>query len=333
MPQRAWPWAVIVATALMPMSSAYATSGNMEKNAIPLLPNAPATHIAQLPALSNTSPAPMTQVSVLHVNDNWLSDYFVHWFERVDAAQASQPHWVTPLATVTPRLEEEVRYDQFWQHQATGAWIHSFDGGKGLELIPTTTNEVILNAPAYQERGKIKPANGFADVPFLLLKQRLFSANAANGDYIVTAFLGVTAPTGGAAFTNNAWIITPTLAAGKGFGKIDVQGTFGAALPISHDDVIGKAITPNVAFQYHVTEYLWPELEVNDIYWSGGQRDGKNQILLTPGVVVGRFHFGGRLKGNCGVGYQFAVSPILTRKPVLTPTYDHAWVLTARLSF
>src|ERR1700733_10991340 len=70
-------------------------------------------------------------------------DYLDNWFARVDAAQASQPHWITPLATTTPRLEEEVRYDQFYQHLGNGASLVNFDGGKGLELIPTTTSEII----------------------------------------------------------------------------------------------------------------------------------------------------------------------------------------------
>ncbi|HEX2943327.1 MAG TPA: hypothetical protein VHO91_19900, partial [Rhodopila sp.] len=37
-----------------------------------------------------------------------IPDYFAHWFDRVRVAQASQPHWMTPLVTVTPRLEQEV---------------------------------------------------------------------------------------------------------------------------------------------------------------------------------------------------------------------------------
>src|SRR5438128_1107290 len=40
--------------------------------------------------------------------------YFANWFNRVDKIQAEQPHWITPLATTTPRLEEEFRYDQLW---------------------------------------------------------------------------------------------------------------------------------------------------------------------------------------------------------------------------
>ncbi len=40
-----------------------------------------------------------------------LSDYFANWENRVHYAQSTQPHWMTPLVTVTPRLEQEVRYD------------------------------------------------------------------------------------------------------------------------------------------------------------------------------------------------------------------------------
>src|SRR5438477_5012549 len=31
-----------------------------------------------------------------------------------NAAKESQPHWMTPVVTVTPRLEQEFRYDQFF---------------------------------------------------------------------------------------------------------------------------------------------------------------------------------------------------------------------------
>ena len=57
------------------------------------------------PSVSNPSPlSPVVQ-------------YFADWFPRVTRIQSEQPHWVTPLVTVTPRLEEEYRYDQLWQAQ------------------------------------------------------------------------------------------------------------------------------------------------------------------------------------------------------------------------
>ena len=88
-------------------------------------------------------------------------------------------------------------------------------------------------------------------------------------------------------------------------------------------------------FQYHFLEYFWPELEFNDTYWFDGlQRAHRNQLFLTPGIVFGRFALGNGLKGIIGVGYQFALDPqppVLT--PALTPTYDHAVILTSRLAF
>ncbi|TWB46117.1 hypothetical protein [Nitrospirillum pindoramense] len=280
-------------------------------------------------ALTGTAYAQSTDV---------LSDYFNNWYARVDQAQSSQPGWVTPLVTVTPRLEQEFRFDQLNQYQGTGAMVRNYGGGKGLELIPTATTEVVLNIPPYQVRSNIKPVQGFGDDPVLLVKQRLLSATADpqrpwGGDYIVTAFLGFQAPTGIKAFTNDAWLVTPTLAAGKGFGRVDIQGTVGVALPLAHEVTIGRAVATNVTFQYHLDDYFWPELEVNDTYWSGGLRDGKNQVLLTPGIIFGRFPLGGHSKANFGFGYQFAVSPTLQREPALTPTLDHAWIFTGRVSF
>ena len=34
-----------------------------------------------------------------------------------------------------------------------------------------------------------------------------------------------------------------------------------------------------------------------------------------------------------GGGYQFAVTPKLQLTPALTPVYNHAWIVTARLAF
>ncbi len=264
---------------------------------------------------------------------NSIGDYFADWFARSDAAKASQPHWMTPLVTVTPRLEQEIRYDQYWQHLGNGANIDQYDSGKGLELIPTTTNEVLLNLPAYLDRSIKKPAQGWSDWQFLVVKQRLLSANEQNGNYILTAFLGLQAPTGSTAFTNRAWIVTPTIAGGKGYGDFDVQSTLSVALPTAQQDVIGTALLWNTTFQYHFGQYFWPEFETNLTHWYGGERDGKTQLFLTPGLILGRFPLYGRMNFVIGAGYQFAVTPKLTEVPVLTPIYNHAWIVTARTPF
>jgi hypothetical protein len=286
--------------------------------------DAPATVVAQ--AAPVPAPAPVYQTS--------LGDYFANWFNRVDATQAAQPHWMTPIVTVTPRLEEEFRYDQYWQHSGNNSNLDVFDAGKGLELIPTYTNEVLINLPPYQEREAKHSVTGFNDWPFLTVKQRLLSANEANGNYIVTAFLGFQAPTGATAFTNDSWVITPTIAGGKGWGNFDVQMTLGFGIPTDHASTIGTTMLWNTTFQYHFERVFWPEFEVNYTHWFDGLRGGKTQVFLTPGIVFGRFPlFDSRARLIIGGGYQFAVTPKLQLTPELTPIYNHAWIITGRLAF
>src|SRR6185437_1099539 len=58
-----------------------------------------------------------------------LAGYFANWGERVEAAKASQPQWITPLATTTPRLEQEFRYDQNRQSLKNGSTVDIYDSG------------------------------------------------------------------------------------------------------------------------------------------------------------------------------------------------------------
>lgn len=288
----------------------------------------------QTPTVLAQAPAPVPQ-PVYQTGPTGIGEYFANWFNRVDAAQASQPHWMTPVVTVTPRLEEEFRYDQYWEHRGNGSNIDVFDAGKGLELIPTTTNELLLNLPPYQEKIASTTVKGWNDWPFLTIKQRLLSANEQNGNYILTAFLGFQTPTGIKAFTNNAWVITPTIAGGKGWGDFDIQSTLGFAIPTSYESTIGTSLVWNTAFQYHFANVFWPEFEVNLTHWfDGTDRGGKTQVFLTPGVVLGRFPlFDSRARLIIGGGYQWAVTPKLTTSPEITPTYNHAWIVTGRLAF
>src|SRR3954447_11852381 len=73
------------------------------------------------------------------------------WFARSDQAKADQPHWITPLATVTPRLEQEFRMDFLVQQTAAGDRLVNFGGGKGLELIAGEHVQLVFNVPPYLE--------------------------------------------------------------------------------------------------------------------------------------------------------------------------------------
>lgn len=262
-----------------------------------------------------------------------IEDYFTNWFARVTQIQNEQPHWVTPLVTVTPRLEEEFRYDQFWQANPHGVATDNFGGGKGLELIPFQNTEVILGIPAWiahngtiqHPKGKEKPpSDGWADETFLI-KYRLLSANEENGNYIVTAFMGFSAPTGDDGNSNRHGVFTPTIAAGKGFGDFDVQSTAGISLPDGGLQRLGMPLAWNTAFQYRVERYFWPEFEVNYTWWPNGEREGQTQVYLTPGLVIGRIPIHDRVGLTLGAGYQVAVTN--------HPQYHHAVVLSGRIPF
>jgi hypothetical protein len=118
----------------------------------------------------------------------------------VSASQAAQPNWMTPLITVTPRLEQEFRYDQYDQKNGTGSQgngqrliNYGGPGGARVELIPSYDWEVILAPPPYvTASGPKGTAAGFGDWPAFLVKYRLAYGNAEHGDYIVTAFFQMT---------------------------------------------------------------------------------------------------------------------------------------------
>jgi hypothetical protein len=233
--------------------------------------------------------------------------YLANWFTRVDKTKGEQPHWVTPLATTTPRLEEEYRYDQLWQQNAKGVTTDNYDGGKGVELIPFEKVEVIFNIPPYIDHNDPKVKNGSGDAAFLV-KYRLLSANEEAGNYILTAFLGWSIPTG--SHTNGAphAVITPTIAYGKGFGNFDAQGTFGVGLPTADTNTLGRNYAWNNTFQYRVFKKFWPEVELNSTFIQDGKNDGKKQTFVTPGLVMGRFHLCQRVGFTVGGGYQIATT-------------------------
>jgi hypothetical protein len=303
-----------------------------------------AADLPNLPGVS--SPPPLIPAPT----GNWVLD----WLNMVSASQAAQPHWMTPLVTVTPRLEQEFRFDFFDQQNGGGTQgndyhILNWGGGKGLEFIPTYNTEIILGFPPYEQATSPKgvETDAWGDYPIFLAKYRFISANEENGNYIVTGFFQMSQPLGNNAIgtsdkiTNNVWIAQPTLAFGKGWGDFDIQATISQQYPFAalaspgntaHQNLVnfGDPVLVNVAFQYHIFEYLWPELEVNYEYWPNGEHEGLSQVLLTPGIIFGRFKIGMDTPTRpinliFGAGYQFSV----TSNPVIA----NNWVATARITF
>ncbi len=285
--------------------------------------------LASVAVLGWVSPGSSAFADDIGSSGSGHDDLLCNWFAVSDASKEEQPHWMTPVVTVTPRLEQEYRYDQSWQNRPKQTDLNVYGGGKGLELIPTENTEVILGVPAWQTRTTPKGrVDGWADET-LLLKYRVATANEENGNYIATGFLGVSVPTGSEIFTNHATIVTPTVALGKGWGSrsegFDIQSTLGIAIPTGDKSTLGMPVLWNTAFQGHLLEKLWPELEANYTYYKSGPNDGKTQVAVTGGLVAGRFALTPRIKLIIGGGYQQAVSSFRT--------FNHTWLITARAAF
>lgn len=238
-------------------------------------------------------------------------------------ADSSQPHWIAPLFTTTPRLLEQLRFDVPVSRKH-GFETTNFGGGKGLELIPIGNTELLISTPPYVTHDKPSVQDGLGDMSFLL-KYRMASGNEESGNYIVTAFLGASVPTGTYSNGATAAMITPTIAAGKGWGHFDFQTTFGVAVPTDHMDKLGTPLSHNVAFQYRVLGKLWPEVEVNSTFWDNGSLAGKKQVFVSPGLIGGKFHLYKRVGITIGGGVQIPTTHF--------HTVDRTYLASVRFPF
>lgn len=258
------------------------------------------------------------------------SSFFTNWLANVSSTQEEQPHWMTPLVTVTPRLEQEYRFDYSHADQPKGVTLDNYGGGKGFEFIPSENTEIIVGVPAYEEKDTPNKPNvtGVADEN-LLLKYRMLSANEEHGNYIVTAFIGTSLNTGGNAFTNNHTLVTPTIAAGKGWGDresgVDVQSTLGISIPSGGLDTLGRPLVWNMALQGHVGKF-WPEIETIYTHWYEGEHAGKDQMIVTVGTTLGRYAIENRVKAIFGLGYQ-------TVQGTNVVNLNHSMLATMRITF
>lgn len=252
------------------------------------------------------------------------STFVSKWLTNVSQTQSEQPHWVTPIVLVTPRLEQEFRADFVRQLVTDGHENWVYDNGKGLELIPARHIELLFNLPPFLQHTAAKTPDGLGDVSFLM-KYRILAANEKKGNYILTAFFGGSVPTGTYKNGVNSAQLLPSLGGGKGWGRFDLESTLGGTLPVDSTKVVGRSVIWNTVAQYHVGKFLWPEVESNATYFFGGPNDDKAQNFLTPGLMLGRFPVHNRVGVTFGAGMQIATSH--------DPLYNHALILTGRIPF
>lgn len=255
-------------------------------------------------------------------------NFFQKWEARTTQTQSKQPGWSVPLFAPYPMLIQVFRADFTRQITPTRTSTWNYGAGRGLNLIPGFNSEFDVYYPPYLQHNS-KTTDGFGDTTFLY-KYRILSANQKQGNYALSMQLVASIPTGDHTNGSTDASISPTLLAGKGFGRFDVISSVGATLPTGDTLKLGRSIAWNTTAQYHMGKYLWPEIETNATYFLGGKNDGKSQNFITPGITTSRFKFRpgderSRLGIAIGAGMQIATSQF--------HSYNHQLLLTSRLIF
>jgi hypothetical protein len=255
-------------------------------------------------------------------------NFFEQWQARASEQQSRQPGWAVPVNQPYPMLIQVFRAD--FSRQVTPAHTDTWNYGntKGLNLIPGFNSEFDFYPPPYIQHNT-KAKDGFGDVNFLY-KYRILTGNEQHGNYMLSALVQASIPTGSYSNGSTDASVTPTIAGGKGFGSFDVISTIGGNLPTANAEKLGRTIAWNTTAQYRFRKYFFPEVESNATWYFAGKNDGKMQNFLEPGIIIGKikihpddpksrpgFAFGG--------GIQIATSEF--------HTYNHALVFTGRFLF
>ncbi len=257
-------------------------------------------------------------------SESWLE----RWNDRTTAIQARQPGWGVPVFAPYPMLIQVFRADFTRQITSAETTTWNYGGTKGLNIIPFQNTEFDVYYPPYIQHNS-SAKDGFGDTAFVG-KYRILSGNEQHGNYLLSALVIATIPTGSYKNGSTDATINPTLAAGKGWGRFVVQSTLGATLPLGDTTKLGRPVLWNITAQYHAGKLLWPEIESNATYFHGGPNDGKTQEFLTPGVTFGKVKFHpadkhSRLGLAVGTGMQIATSEFHSS--------NHNLIFTGRLLF
>lgn len=316
MKMRRWPWIAGAASVLW-AGIGFSQQGLLLSSQVTMPPQ---TQLNDLSAAATTSAA--TQPT------QQKSDFFTSWDHRVRDALAHQPSWPIPLVTASSGLVECFRYDVVRQVTPTGTDTWNYGYTKGLNLIPWYNVEFDALIPPYIQHNSPAAKDGFGDFS-MLLKYRLAAADATHGNYSFSASIGTTLPTGSYKNGSLYATVSPTIYAGKGFGRFDVQSTLGATIPTQDTVKLGEVVVWNTVAQYHISKLFWPEIENNAAFYYGGKNDGRMQNFVTPGMMVSKVKLSreshNRLALIFGGGMQIATSHF--------HTYNHALVFTARTLF
>ena len=241
---------------------------------------------------------------------------------------AAQPSWAVPVVAPSSGLVQLVRIDVLHQYTPTHFTTWNYGNSKGFSFISFYKTELDVNLPPYITHDNPKVLDGAGDFS-MALKYRPFASNEQQHNYSMSAQVQGVGTTGSYKNGSARNQINPSIIAGKGFGRFDVQSSVGGILPVGSVNNIGRTIVWNTAAQCKVGKIFWPEIESNANFYHLGPNNGKNQVFVSPGMMVSKLKLRhdpkDRLALVFGGGMEIATSHF--------HTYNHGLVLTCRFAF
>ncbi len=269
----------------------------------------------------------LVSASVYAQQTSDAGNFYARYSAQTNAIQSKQPNWPPPLVTTYTGLFQVIRTDYTRQITPAHTDTWNIDNSKGVAFIPFNRTEFDINIPPYIFHNSTAK-DGWGDMSFLG-KFRVASGNEQHGHYVISVFALATVPTGQYKNGSTDASIAPNLAVGKGFGRLAIQTTAGTTLYLDKPATTasGNPVAWNLAAQYHLNKYFWPEIESNATFYKGGANHGKTQEFITPGILFGKFKLHpedpkSRPGLTVGGGMQIATSQF--------HSYNHNVVLTAR---
>jgi hypothetical protein len=208
------------------------------------------------------------------------SSYYQRLRAHNAAMTAVQPSWMGPLIQSDARLTQGIRLSVSNAY-APGAQVVIYGNNHGVSLIGGNRFQVDFVPPSFFRNHSAALRDGFGNAA-TQVKYRIASGNAEHGNFAVTAILSRSFTPG--SYENGMFTgaYGPRLAAGKAFGRFNVQATMGGVLPTGKIALQGRAVEWNLTAQAHPSAHLWFNIENNATYNYGGPFDGKTQNFVTP---------------------------------------------------
>lgn len=233
-------------------------------------------------------------------------DWLGRWRRMTIETREKQTHWLTPIVTETPRLEQRIRYDVYDETLPTGNKKWNIGAGKGVNVIIAPTMEAAISLPQYLYFPGHGANDGFRGESFMV-KNRIMASPETEKNYVFSVMLEALSPTGTQPGIAEHWIWTPIVTFGKGWGKFDFMVNLGTSWADGDNRQLGSPIIWNLALQYRFG-VICPTIELNshpsvtEFYFFG-----QPGLFVTPEVLIGRFHFRDHYSLYFGIGYQIAL--------------------------